>query len=96
MPGALADAGAGPRIGATTTAAAAPSAAITAKTVPGLETASSTPVAAGAASTLVLSTQPERTFAAVSSSGVRASAGSSVACAGRVSVTAVAASAAHA
>jgi hypothetical protein len=45
---------------------------------------------------LTLSIQPETTFAAVSSSGVRASDGSSTACAGRVIVTAVAAAAANA
>jgi hypothetical protein len=45
---------------------------------------------------LTLSIHPETTFTAVSSSGVRASAGIRTACAGRVVVTAVAASAAHA
>ena len=42
----------------------------------------------------MLSVQPETAFVAVSSSGVRASDGRSAACAGRVIVTAVAATAA--
>jgi hypothetical protein len=53
-------------------------------------------VAAGATTRLTLSIQPETTLAAVSSSGDRASAGTSAAWAGRVSVTAVAATAASA
>ena len=67
---------------------------MTANTVPGLPTASSSPVRAGAASIAMLSIQPETTFVAVSSSGERASAGSSAACVGRVTVTADAATAA--
>jgi len=69
---------------------------MTAKTTPGEPTARSTPVAAGADTSETLSIQPETTLAAVSSSGDRASAGTSAACAGRVSVTAVAATAASA
>jgi hypothetical protein len=44
---------------------------------------SSTPVSAGATSTLAFSIQLETTFAAVSSSGLRTTLGSSAACAGR-------------
>ena len=58
--------------------------------------ASRTPASAGATSTLTLSIQPETTLVAVSSSGVRASAGTSAAWVGRVIVTAVAAIAASA
>ena len=89
-------AGAGPRSRATVSADPAATPAITANTHPGDETASRTPVAAGAASTLRLSIQPETTLVAVSSSGVRASAGTSADCVGRVTVTAVAAAAASA
>ena len=69
---------------------------MTAKTVPAPPRPSRTPASAGATSTLRLSIQPATTFAAVSSSGVRASDGRSTACAGRVTVTAVAATAASA
>ena len=58
--------------------------------------ASRTPASAGATRTLRLSIQPEATLVAVSSSGVRASPGTSAACVGRVIVTAVAAIAASA
>ena len=49
----------------------------------GPPTPSSTPVSAGAMSTLAFSIQLETTLAAVSSSGVRTTPGSSAACAGR-------------
>ena len=61
-------------------------AAVTAKTTHVVETASSTPPIAGPAQKPRLSSVLELTFAAVSSSGVRASAGSSAACAGRKAV----------
>ncbi len=82
--------------GATRTAAAPATTAMTAKTAPAPPTPSRTPASAGATRTLRLSIQPATTFAAVSSSGVRASDGRSTACAGRVTVTAVAATAASA
>src|SRR5439155_24559621 len=86
----------GPGTGATMSADASATTAITAKTVPAPPAASRTPARAGATSMDRLSIQPEATFAAVSSSGVRASAGVTTACAGRVMVTAVAATAARA
>jgi hypothetical protein len=86
--------GTGPWTRATRAAEATATAAITAKTHPGEATASSTPVRAGAAKTLTLSIQPETTFVAVSSSGVRARAGTSADWVGRVTVTQVAATAA--
>jgi hypothetical protein len=60
--------------------------AATRKTVPGPDTPSSTPARAGPPNTLKLSIQPAATLAAVSSSGVRASDGSSAPCVGLVSV----------
>ena len=53
------------------------------------------PATVGATSRLTLSFQPETTFDAVSSSGMRQSAGVRAAIVGRVIVTAVAATAAH-
>jgi hypothetical protein len=70
--------------------------AMIANTVPGPASPSTTPVIPGATSTLTLSFQPEITFAAVKSSGRRATAGRSTAWVGRVTVTAVAANAAQA
>ena len=84
----------GPLIGRTRTAATRTSAPISRKTQPGPHVAISSPATAGATSTLTLSIQPEITLAAVSSSGARASAGVSVATVGRVTTTAVAATAA--
>ena len=70
--------------------------AITANTDAGPLTPSRTPAAAGARKIPRLSIHDETTLAAVSSSGVRASPGTSAACAGRVNVNEVAAAAAKA
>ena len=86
----------GPRIGATSRAATSATTDMTANTTPAPTEPSRRPASAGAASRLALSIQPATTFAAVSSSGVRASDGVRTACAGRVTVTAVAAIAAQA
>ncbi len=93
---ASAEAAAGPSIGATRAAPPSTSSPIDRNTQPGPAVASRTPASAGATSTLTLSVQPKTTFDAVSSSGTRASAGASAACVGRVTVTAVAATAAQA
>ena len=88
--------GAGPGSPIVSKPPASAAAAITANTVPTSATPSRTPAAAGAVRTLTLSIHPETTFAAVSSSAVRANAGMRADCAGRVSVTEVAADAASA
>ena len=88
-------AGSGPRTGATAAAPSTSSPAMTTHTVPGPWTASSTPATAGAMSTLALSFQPEKTLAAVSSSGRRARPGISTACVGRTITSAVVAAAAQ-
>jgi hypothetical protein len=58
-------------------------AAVAAKTTPGLVAARSRPPSAGPAKLPTLSIADDETFDAVSSSGERASDGSSAACAGR-------------
>ena len=60
-----------------------------ANTAPVLATASSNPASAGPANTATLSTLLATAFAAVSSSGVRASDGVSAACAERNGVVAI-------
>ena len=82
--------------GTTSSAEQATSPAITAKTAPAPCSPSSSAARAGPARTLALSIQLETTLAEASWSGSRASDGSSEPWAGRVSVTAVAASAARA
>ena len=69
---------------------------MTAIATPTLEIAKRTPVSAGPARVLTCSTQLATTFVAVSSSGTRARDGVTAACVGRVMVTAVAATVAHA
>jgi hypothetical protein len=59
-----------------------------ANTIASEPTASTTPASAGAASMLRLSIQPDATFVAVSSSGVRARPGAKADCVGRVIVNA--------
>ena len=83
-------------IGATSNDDTSITAAISAKTQPGPALDRITPARAGAVSTATLSVHPETTFAAVSSSGSRASDGVSAVCAGRVVVIAVEAAAASA
>jgi hypothetical protein len=80
---------------ATSMAEPATTPAITAKTAPEPYSPSRSAATAGPTRTLMLSVQPEATFAAVSSSGVRARVGSRAPWAGRVMVTEVAASAAR-
>ncbi len=69
---------------------------MTRKTHPGPAVARMSPASAGATRMLVLSFQPDTTFDAVSSSGVRQRPGVSAAIVGRVIVVAVAATAAQA
>ena len=93
VPGSTSDFGAacGPRTRRSTKAEMASMAAVIANTTSGPVAASSTPANAGPAKTAMLSTVLATAFAAVSSSGVRASAGVSAACAERNGVAVIAA-----
>ena len=81
--------GAGPSIRTTSSAETSSRAATSPKIRSTPATARRTPVSALASSTPTLSTHPETTFVAVSSSAERASDGTITACAGRVIVIAV-------
>jgi hypothetical protein len=75
--------------GSTSAAPNAQPAAASANTAVSDQTARTTPASAGATSMLTLSIHPEATFVAVSSSGVRATAGANDDCVGRVIVNTI-------